>query len=123
LDTRAAEPYLGLSRIYIYGVGDVDLGAAAIREAEIRGHKPGWRESAQLGDGYLRRGDRNRRAAGGLDGEPRRQAMEGVRDDYARCVQFLTPIVGRGNARGNLAYCQKHLDALDRDLAVEVKEQ
>jgi eukaryotic-like serine/threonine-protein kinase len=123
LDTQSADPYLGLSRIYIYGLGDVDLGAASIREAENRGHKAGWRESAQLGDGYLRRGDKQRRAAGVLHGEPRRQTMEGVRDDYARCVQYFTPIVGHGKAKANLVYCQKQLDAVDRDLAAEVTEQ
>jgi hypothetical protein len=58
-----------------------------------------------------------------LNGEPRRQTIEAVRDDYARCVKYFTPIVGHGKARANLVYCQKQLDAMDRDLAAEVQDQ
>jgi hypothetical protein len=31
--------------------------------------------------------------------------------------------VGRGRARANLGYCQKQLDAADRDLSVALQEQ
>src|SRR5439155_5029507 len=76
LDPESADPYLGLSRIYIYGLKDVDRGAAAIHEAELRGHKQGWRDVAQLGDGYLRRGDGTRRTARRLADQSRRQALQ-----------------------------------------------
>jgi hypothetical protein len=50
LDATSPDPYLGLSRVYIYGLKDVDGGAKAIAAAEARGHTPGWRDRAQLGD-------------------------------------------------------------------------
>ncbi len=76
LDPQSPDPYLGLSRVYIYGLGDVDQGAGAIREAEARGHSPGWREQAQLGDGYLGRAEKIRRDAPKEPGAARRHAIE-----------------------------------------------
>jgi hypothetical protein len=116
LDPRSPDPYLGLSRVYIYGLGDVDQGAVAIREAEARGHPPGWRERAQLGDGYLGRAEKIRREAPKEPGPARREAIEMARDDYARCVESFNPILGKGNAKGNRDACQRHLDAANDEL-------
>ena len=38
LDEQSFDPYLGISRIAVYGLGDVDQAAAAIQEAEKRGY-------------------------------------------------------------------------------------
>ncbi len=116
LDPGAADPYLGLSRIYIYGRKDVDRGAAAIHEAEIRGHKPGWRERAQIGDGYRVRADDARRKARRA-GESREQMLESARDDYARCVDAFAAIADKARSKDNRDYCQRHLDALNHVLA------
>ena len=115
LGPGAADPYLGLSRVYIYGQNDVDRGAAAIHEAESRGYTAGWRDRAQLGDGYRQRADEARRTAR-LTDDDRIQVLRGARDDYARCVETLTPVVDRGNWKANRDYCQRHLDALNREL-------
>ncbi len=120
LDPRSPDPYLGLSRVYIYGLGDVDQGAAAIRAAESLGHPPGWRERAQLGDGYLRRADKDRKEAPSGPDDVRRHAIESARDDYARCVDAFTPIVGKGRAKANRTYCQHQLEAAIRELASAV---
>ena len=116
LDPQSPDPYLGLSRVYIYGLGDVDLGASAIRDAETRGHPPGWRERAQLGDGYLGRAEKTRREAPPEPGPARRHAIEMARDDYARCVASFNPILAKGNAKGNRDSCQRHLDAANSEL-------
>src|SRR4029077_13241095 len=110
LDPQSPDPYLGLSRVYIYGLGDVDLGANAIRDAETRGHPPGWRERAQLGDGYLGRAEKMRREAPPEPGPARGRAIEMARDDYVRCVASFNPILAKGNAKGNRDSCQRHLD-------------
>jgi eukaryotic-like serine/threonine-protein kinase len=116
LDTRAPDPYLGLSRVYIYGKKDVDRGADAIRAAEMRGYTSGWRDRALLADGYRQRADDGRRNATHLADEARSAILQNAREDYARCVAMLTPIVDKGNWKYNLGYCQRHLDVLSRDL-------
>jgi hypothetical protein len=57
---------LGLARVYVYGLKDIDKAYAVLQEAERRGYKLGNREKAQLADGYVRdRGDRLPAGAGG----------------------------------------------------------
>jgi tetratricopeptide (TPR) repeat protein len=114
LDPASPDPYLGLSRIYIYGLENVDEGANAIHEAESRGYQPGRRERALLGDGYLRRAEKSRRQR--VFGDQRRRAMESARDDYRRCVDFFDPIIGFGKAAENLEFCKRRLDAANREL-------
>ncbi len=116
LDDRSFDPYLGISNIQAYGLDEVDHAASTIEEAEKRGYSPGRRERAQLGDGYLKRGDRSRRRALALSGEPRRLEMEKARADYERCVERFEPIQDFGNATRNLAYCRTHRDRIVEEL-------
>jgi hypothetical protein len=46
------DPFLGLMRTLIYGLGDVDGGADALQQAQRLGYSPGAREAVQLADGY-----------------------------------------------------------------------
>jgi serine/threonine protein kinase len=121
LDTASPDPYLGLSRIYIYGLDNVDEGANAIHEAESRGYRPGRRERALLGDGYLRRAEKIRKQR--LSGDQRQRAIESARDDYRRCVDFFEPIVGFGKAAENLEFCKRRLDAANRELGSNLVER
>jgi tetratricopeptide (TPR) repeat protein len=123
LDPDAADPYLGLGRIYIYARTDVDRATAAIDEAERRGHMPGWRERALLGDGYRQRADAVRRTAARAPEEAQRAMLENARDDYARCVDFLAPILDKARSKYNHTYCQRHLDELNRLLDADTAEQ
>ena len=51
------DPFLGLARVFIYGLEDVDRAADALKQAEKRGYTIGDRETAQLADGYRAKGD------------------------------------------------------------------
>jgi hypothetical protein len=51
------DPFLGLARVFIYGLDDIDRGADALQQAQKLGYAPGDRETAQLADGYRVRGD------------------------------------------------------------------
>jgi len=51
------DPFLGLARVFIYGLDDIDRGADAIKQAEKLGYTTGDRETVQLADGYRVRGD------------------------------------------------------------------
>jgi serine/threonine protein kinase len=116
LDSRSPDPYLGLSRIYVYGLGDVDGAAEAIREAERRGYRPGRRERAQLADGYRTRGERLRRSARALRGEPQREAYGRAQENFERCVEFLQPIVDFGNAAAQLEACERRVSEIEQIL-------
>ena len=45
---RSPDPYLGLARLYVYSLRDVDRAEDALKAAEKRGHEMGRRERAQL---------------------------------------------------------------------------
>ncbi len=63
------DPFLGLSRTFIYGLEDVDRAADALKQAERYGFTPGDRETIQLADGYRTRAEsllRNARTLAGM---------------------------------------------------------
>jgi hypothetical protein len=122
LDEDSFDPYLGISRIAVYGLGDVDQAASAIQEAEKRGYVSGRRERALLGDGYLRRATAGWATARSLSGDQRRRELEKVRADYKGCVDAFDPIVGFGNAAKNLEICKGQLERLDDELSVETEK-
>jgi tetratricopeptide (TPR) repeat protein len=123
LDERSYDPYLGISNIQSYALDDVDRAADAIDRAEARGYKPGRRERAQLGDGYLRRADRTRRHARTLEDESMRTELEKARGDYERCVERFEPIQDFGRSAFNMEYCRAHLARITLELAVEPEFQ
>jgi hypothetical protein len=112
LDPGSFDPYLGISRTQVYGFDDVDAAAVAIGEAEKRGYQSSRRERAQLGDGYLRRGERSRRLARTLSGEQRVRELENAHSAYARCIELFDPIIGFGNAAHHLEFCKRRLDVV-----------
>ena len=55
---KSPDPWVGLARLYIYSLHDMDQAEAAFKEAERRGHDISKRETAQLADGYRYQGER-----------------------------------------------------------------
>jgi hypothetical protein len=55
---KSPDPWVGLARLYIYSLHDMDHAEAAFKEAERRGHDISKRETAQLADGYRYKGER-----------------------------------------------------------------
>jgi len=119
LDDRSFDPYLGISRVAVYGLADVDQAAAAVQDAEKRGYVSGRRERALLGDGYLRRATAGRATARTLSGEQRRRQLEKARADYQGCIDAFDPIVGFGYAAKNLEVCKGQLERVDEELAAD----
>ncbi len=120
LDPDSYDPYLGIARLEVYGLDDVDEAAKAIREAEKRGYVSGRRERAQLGDGYLKRAEKSRKIARALSGDQRRRELENARDDYARCVAAFDPILGFANSAQNLEFCKARMDDVASELTADV---
>ena len=119
LDTRSFDPYLGISRVEVYGLENVDEAVAAITEAQQRGYRPGQRERAQLGDGYLQRAEKSRKLSRTLSGEQRRRELENARLDYGHCIEAFDPIVGFARAAHNLEFCKRRLDAVGQELQTD----
>jgi hypothetical protein len=96
-----ADPFLGLSRVFIYGLEDVDRGADALKQAEKFGFTPGDRETLQLADGYRTRADALARTAKALAGMAQEQeyltrALEAYNQSLKLYVTVATvPGVGR----------------------------
>jgi hypothetical protein len=67
------DPFLGLTRAFIYGLEDVDRGADALKQAERFGFTPSDRETVQLADGYRTRADTLARTARTLAGMAQEQ--------------------------------------------------
>jgi serine/threonine protein kinase len=90
------DPFLGLARVFVYGLEDIDRAADAIRQAQKLGYTPGDRETAQLADGYRARGDSLWRTARQLAGMPQEpeylqrasDAYKQARDLYERIPAF-----------------------------------
>ncbi len=54
---KSPDPWIGLARLDIYSLHDMEHAEAAFKEAERRGHDISKRETAQLADGYRYRGE------------------------------------------------------------------
>jgi hypothetical protein len=121
-DPHSFDPYLGISRIAVYGLTDVDQAAAAIEEARSRGYVAGRRERALLGDGYLRRANSSRTLARTLSGEQRRRELERARHDYAGCIEAFDAIIGFGYAAKNLETCKRQLERVEHELTAAASD-
>ena len=64
------DPFLGLARVFILGLDDVDRGANALEQAQQRGYTLTERETSLLADGYRARGTSFVRIARKLEGMP-----------------------------------------------------
>ncbi|HKH71828.1 MAG TPA: protein kinase [Vicinamibacterales bacterium] len=64
------DPFLGLARVFISGLDDVDRGANALEQAQQRGYTLTERETSLLADGYRARGTSFARIARKLEGMP-----------------------------------------------------
>ncbi len=124
LDPDAYDPYLGISRIAVYGLvpADVDLATEAMTAAQRRGYTPGRRERAQLGDGHMRRGDTLRREARNVSGAQRVHALEQARASFEACVAAFEPILGFANAAKNIEICKAQVTRVDEELDVALAE-
>jgi hypothetical protein len=117
-DSESYDPYLGMARIQVYSMGDLDAAATSIEEAEKRGYVRGRRESALLGDGYLRRATAAWRRVRVLTGQQRTRELTNALNDYERCVELFDPIVAFGNSAKNLELCKAGRDQVQRQLDI-----
>jgi tetratricopeptide (TPR) repeat protein len=115
---HSPDPELGLARVYVYGLKDIDRAYAALQEAEHRGYRLGDREKAQLADGYRDRADRlwwDSRNVRGLPQE--KDQIQRAADDYRRALELYQSVVPYANANVNIVRVQSSFNAIETRLA------
>jgi tetratricopeptide (TPR) repeat protein len=108
---KSPDPQLGLARLYVYGLKDIDKAYAALQQAERRGHPSGNREKAQLADGYRQRADLLWKDSKNVRGLPQeKDQVQKVADDYRRALELYQGITPYGNASAMIARVESALD-------------
>jgi hypothetical protein len=115
---RWPDPYLGLARVYFYGLEDLERGVEALEAAEREGFKPGNREIAQRADAYRRRGERLWREAVAVAGLPQEDdVLERAAAADREAVKLYGSIIGFGDASTSLTRTQRHVQMVEERLA------
>lgn len=110
---RSPDPYLGLARLYVYSLKDVDRAEDALKAAEKRGHEMGRRERAQLGDGYRDRGERLMREAIKASGLPEeKDLLKRAEQDFHHAEEMYRDIIPYGGSSASLRRVLENLDVI-----------
>jgi len=119
-DPAAFDPYLGMAVTQLYVLGDADGAIDSLDAAVKRGYSVTRRDTALLGDAYLRRAVLGRRRAALLTGDQRLQALEKAKADFDLCVSSFERIVEFGNAAKHLETCKAQVRQIDQQLTPEI---
>ena len=115
---QSPDPALGLARVYVYGLKDIDRASQAFDQAANHGYKLGNREKSQLADGYRERADRlwwDSRNARGLPQE--KDQIQRAADDYKRALDLYRQSAPYGNANVHMGQVQSSLESVNFRLA------
>jgi serine/threonine protein kinase len=112
------DPHLGLARVYIYDLNDLEKGSAELQQAEKDGYALGNREKAQMADGFRNRGDRicgELRRLRTLPGE--REHLLKARRDYEEALELYQSIFPYGESGANIQLTQTRIEKVEERLA------
>ena len=118
-DPKSFDPYVGMAMTQLYVLGDLDGALQSLDEAVKRSYNVTRRDTALLGDAYLRRGLLGRKRAALLTGDQRQTALEKARADFELCVSSFERIVEFGNAAKHLETCKLQVRQIDDQMAPE----
>ncbi len=114
LMANSPDPELGLARVYVSGLKDVDKASEAFQQAEKRGYRLGNREKMQLADVYLDRADRlwwDSRNVRGLPQE--KDQIQRAVEDYKKALAAYQEVAPYGKANGQIVRIQNSLDSVN----------
>ena len=118
LNSRWPDPYLGLARVYFFGLEDLEKGIEALEAAERAGFKPGNRETAQRAEAFRRRGERLWREARSVQGLPQEDdVLERALDADRQAAKLYGTIIGFGDASAQVTRTQRHARMVEERLA------
>jgi tetratricopeptide (TPR) repeat protein len=107
---HSPDPELGLARVYVYGLKDIDKAYEALQEAQKRGYQLGNREKTQLADGYLARADRRWWDSRNVRGLPQeKDQIQLAADDYKKALELYQGI----NAATGIVRVQQSLESVN----------
>ncbi len=111
---NSPDPELGLARVYIYGLKDIDKAAQAFQEAERRGYQLGSREKLFLADGYLERADRTFWDSRNVHGLPQeKDQLQRSNEDYKRALDLYQEIAPYGNAGAKISRVESSIESVN----------
>jgi len=111
------DPFVGLARTFLAGLGDVDRGADAFEQARRLGYMPGERDTAQLADGYTDRGDTLRRTARDLQSVPQeRDYLKRAGAAYQRALELYAGVATFDGVPASVRHAQAGLDRVKQRL-------
>ena len=100
-------------------LGDVDGALQSLDAAVKRGYRATRRDTALVGDAYMRRALLGRRRAALLTGDQRQGALERTRSDLEHCVASFGQILEFGNAAKHLESCKTQIRQINQQLIPE----
>ncbi len=111
---NSPDPELGLARVYVYNLKDVDKAAQAYDQATRHGYQLGSRDNLVLADGYLERADRTFWDSRNVRGLPQeKDQLQRSGDDYRRALRLYQEIAPYGNAAAKITRVQSSLESVD----------
>jgi serine/threonine-protein kinase len=111
---NSPDPELGVARVYVYGLKDIDKAAQAFQEAVRRGYQLGNREKLFLADGYMDRADRTFWDSRNVRGLPQeKDQVQRSADDYKRALELYQEIAPYGNASAKVSRVQTSLESVN----------
>jgi tetratricopeptide (TPR) repeat protein len=114
---QSPDPQLGLARVYVYGLKDIDRAYAALQQASRLGYTIGNRDKAQLADGYRDRADRTFWDSRNVRDMPQeKDQIKRARDDYQRALELYQSIIPYAGASANVVRVQTSMESVDSRL-------
>ena len=111
---QSPDPYLGLARVYVYGLRDIDKANDALQQAEKRGYPLANREKLQLADGYSDRANLLWWDSRNIRGLPQeKDQIQRAADDYKRALELYQSIAPYGGAATKITQIQSSLDSVN----------
>lgn len=107
---KSPDPWLGVARVYVYGLKDVDKASDAFQEAARRGYELGPREKMYLADGYIARAGRLFWDSHTMRGLPQeRDQVERAAKDYKEALDLYQSVLPYPKAANGVARAQTSL--------------
>jgi tetratricopeptide (TPR) repeat protein len=112
------DPFLGLARVFIFGLENVERGADALDQAQSRGYALTERETSLLADGYRALGNTLVRNAGRLSGMPQEsEYLTRAAEAYQRALNLYTQSTTTPNITESIRGTQRAHDQTQFRLA------
>jgi serine/threonine protein kinase/tetratricopeptide (TPR) repeat protein len=109
---RSPDPDLGLARVYVQGLKDIDKANDAFKQAAKFGYKLGNRDQSQLADGYRDRANRLWFDSFNLRGLPQeKDQISRAIEDYKTALGIYQAIAPYANANDQVRQIENNLDS------------